>query len=208
MNVRDDVVRRAARAPLRTLRTTDLAGSYAHPKKEIRELARRGLLHRLARGIYCAVPPEADPDRWRPTMEAATAAVATALYGDRVPVLTGLSAARVHHAVPRAVGEGRVAVPRYRRPAALADRDAVVHFVQRAVDSLDAVLVPTDLGAALATSAEQTVLDLARSDPRAEDVDVQEAIAALWPQCDPDALGEIAGRQRMRATLDRVSAGR
>lgn len=208
MSTRDEVARLAARAPLRTIRVADLAHTYAHPKKEIREFQRRGVLHRLAHGIYCAVPPEADPATWRPTLEAATAAVATALFGDRVPVLAGLTAARIHRAVPRAIGAGYVAVPAYRRPAALADRDALVHFAGRDVAALDAVLVQTDLGPALATTLEQTVLDLAKKDPHGEDVDAQEAIDALWPQCDRDVLDDIAGRQRMRATLRRVAAGR
>jgi hypothetical protein len=53
-----------------------------------RALGRRGLLHRLAHGFYGAVAPEHDPDLRRPTIEAAAAGIATAIYGDRVPVLT------------------------------------------------------------------------------------------------------------------------
>lgn len=208
MNARDRLRRRVARAPLRTIRVADLADTYAHPRKEVREFHQAGVLHRLAHGLYCAVPLDVDPTTWRPSLEAATAAVATALYGDRVPVLTGLTAARVHRALPRAVAAGYVAVPTYRRPATLADRDAVVHFAQRDVAGLDAVLVQTDLGPALATTPEQTVLDLARSDPRGDDVDARQAIDALRDQCDPEMLEEIADRQRMRATLRRVTAGR
>lgn len=54
----------------------------------------------------------------------------------------------------------------------------------RAVAGLDAVAVTTDLGQALATTAEQTVLDLARLDPRGEDVDAREESDALWRLCD------------------------
>ncbi|MBO0901882.1 type IV toxin-antitoxin system AbiEi family antitoxin domain-containing protein [Cellulomonas sp. zg-ZUI222] len=208
MSGREEIARLAARAPLRTIRVADLAHVYAHPKKEIRELRLRGVLHRLARGIYCAVPLDVDAATWRPTLEAATAAVATAHVGDRVPVLMGLTAARVHRALPRAVGEGHVAVPTYRRPTVLADRDARVVFTERDVSALDAVLVPTDLGPALATTPEQTVLDLARTDPRGHDVDAQEAIDALWPACDPAQLQDLAEHQRMRATLRRLEARR
>lgn len=208
MNARGEIARRAARAPLRTIRTADLVDTYAYPRPEIRELERRGLVHRLAHGIYCAVPPEHHGTAWRPSLEAATAAIATALYGDRVPVLTGLTAARVHRALPRAIGTGYVAVPTRRRPLRFTDREGEVRFVLRDVAAIDAVLVQTDLGPTLATTAEQTVLDLARSDPRGQDVDAQEAIATLWPQCDSAVLEEIVGRQRMRATLERVSAGR
>ncbi len=208
MTSRRDVVRRAVRAPLRTIRTAELAFAYAHPRQEAREFERLGLLHRLAHGIYCAVPPESDPMTWRPTLEAASAAVATALYGDRVPVLTGLTAARMHRALPRAIGVGYVAVPTRRRALRLADREGEIRFVMRAVSELDAVAMATELGQTLVTTAEQTVLDLARADAREEDLDAQQAINALWPQCDPAVLEEIAGRQRMRATLRRVAAGR
>ena len=78
----------------------------------------------------------------------------------------------------------------------------------RAVSELDAVAMATELGQTLVTTVEQTVLDLARADSRGEDLDTQQAIEALWPQCDPAVLEEIAGRQRMRATLRRVAAGR
>jgi hypothetical protein len=193
---------------MRTVRAADLVRLYAHPGPQLAILERRGVVHKLAYGFYCAVPPEFIGAPWRPTIEAATAAVATALYGDRVPVLTGLTAARVHRALPRAIGVGYVAVPTQRRALRLADRDGEIRFGMRAVAHLDAVAVTTDLGQALATTPEQTVLDLARLDPRGLDVDAQEAIDALWPLCDPAVLVEIAGRQRMRATYARVASGR
>jgi len=198
----------AARAPLRTIRTKDLAEVYAHPRQAACALERRGLLHRLAHGFYCAVPAEHNPAMWRPTIEAAAAGIASALYGDRVPVLTGLTAARVHRALPRAIGVAFAAVPAQRRPLQLRDRQGSIHFVSRAVADLDAELVTTDLGQALVTTPEQTVLDLARADPRGQDADAQEAIDALWPECSQTALAEIAGGQRMRATLARLRAKR
>jgi hypothetical protein len=189
---------------MRTVRAPDLAGVYAFPGPALAALARRTVVHRLAHGIYCAVPPEYVGDTWRPSLEATTAAIATALHGDRVPILTGLTAARVHHALPRAIGIGYVAVPDQRRPLRLADRDGEVRFVTRAIANLDAVAVTTELGRTLVTTPEQTVLDLARADPRSEDLDAQESIEALWPQCDQATLEVIASRQRMRATYSRV----
>jgi AbiEi antitoxin C-terminal domain len=197
-----------ARAPLRTIRTNDLAEMYANPRQAARGLDRRGLLHHLAHGFYCAVPPEHNPALWRPSIEAAAAGIASAIHGDRVAVLTGLSAARVHRALPRAIGVAFVAVPVQRRPLRLVDRAGRIQFVTRGVEDLDAVLVTTDLGQALATTPEQTVLDLGRADPRGQDVDAREAINTLWPECDQVVLAEIAGRQRMRATLARLRAGR
>lgn len=206
VNAEREALRLIARAPLRTVRAADLASVYAFPGPALAALAHRGVVHRLAHGIYCAVPPEYAGDTWRPSLEAATAAVATALHGDRVPILTGLTAARVHRALPRAIGVGYVAVPTQRRPMRLADRDGEVHFVMRTVANLDAVAVTTELGQALVTTPEQTVLDLARADPRDEDLDTQESIDALMPQCDSLLLEEIATRQRMRATHRRLAS--
>ena len=208
MTAEREALRLIARAPMRTVRAPDLAGVYAFPGPSLAALARRGVVHRLTHGIYCAVPPEHTGDTWRPSLEATVAAIATALYGDRIPVLTGLTAARLHQALPRAIGVGYVAVPTQRRPMRLADRDGEVRFVMRTIANLDAVAVTTELGKALVTTPEQTVLDLARADPRAEDLDTQEAIDALWPQCDPAVLEEIAARQRMRATHGRLAARR
>lgn len=206
--VNDEVTFRqlVARASMRTIRTKDLAAVFANPRQAARALERRGLLHRLAHGFYCAIPAEHNPAQWRPTIEAAAAGIASAMYGDRVPVLTGLTAARVHRALPRAIGVAFTAVPIQRRPLQLLDREGRIHFVTRAVADLDAVLVTTDLGQTLATTPEQTVLDLARADPRGQDADAREAIYALWPECDQSVLAEIAGRQRMRATLVRLRA--
>lgn len=208
MNAERETLRLIARAPMRTVRGPGVAGVYAFPGPALAALARRGVVHRLAHGIYCAVPPEHIGGTWRPSLEATTAAIATALYGDRIPILTGLTAARVHQALPRAIGVGYVAVPTQRRPMRPADRDGEIRFVMRTVAELDAVAVATELGQALVTTPEQTVLDLARADPRAEDVDAQEAIDALWPECDPAVLGAIAARQRMRATYARIAANR
>ena len=208
VNAEREVLRLIVRAPMRTVRAPDLAGVYAFPGPALSALARRGVVHRLAHGIYCAVSPEHVGGTWRPTIEAAAGAIATALYGDRIPILTGLTAARVHLSLPRAIGVGYVAVPNQRRPMRLADRDGGIRFVMRAVAKLDAVAVATELGQALVTTPEQTVLDLARADPRAEDLDAQEAINALWPECDPALLGAIAARQRMRATYARIAANR
>lgn len=194
------------RAPMRTVRAADLVGVYAHPGPELSVLERRGVVRRLAHGTYCAVPREHVGTAWRPSLEAATAAIATALYGDRIPVLTGLTAARMHRTLPRAIGTGYVAVPTQRRPQRFADRDGGVRFAMRDVTALDAVLVQTDLGPTLVTTPEQTVLDLARSDPRAEDLEAQDAITTLCPECNVAVLEVIAGRQRMRATLGRVMA--
>src|SRR6218665_3833574 len=208
VNAERDVLRAIGQAPMRTVRAADLEGIYTHPVQQFAILLRRGVVHRLTHGTYCLVPHEQVGPGWRPPLEAATAAVATALYGDRVPVLMGLSAARVQRALPRAIGTGYVAVPTQRRPLRFADREGGIPLIIRDVVTLDAVLVQTDLGPTLATTPEPTVLDLARADPRGQEVDARDAIRALWPECDQQVLAEIAGRQRMRTTLERLKAGR
>lgn len=193
-----------ARAPLRTVRAGDLSDIYADPHKEVGRLVKRGVLHRIAHGIYCEVPAHANPATWVPSVEAAAAAIATAYYGDRVPVLMGLSAARLHRALPRAIAHAYVAVPTQRRSIALSDRPATVTFVTRDVARLDAELMGTDLGPTLVTTPEQTLLDLARRDPRGTDLDSRQAIRALAPGADRATLDRIAHDQRMRATLRRI----
>lgn len=197
-----DVLRVIAAAPSRTVRPSDLAPFYSNPRAAAQDLERRGRLHRLAYGYYCAVPLDADPQTWRPSLEAAGAAVARTGSETDEPVLTGLTAARVHGALPRALGTAWVAVTGARRPLRLVDRDAEVRFVRRPVAALDAERVALDLGPVLVTTPEQTLLDLARSGvdgPEREDV-----VRALWPRADADVLADLARRTRAGTALARL----
>jgi hypothetical protein len=141
-----------AQAPMRTVRTAHAAAVYAHPGTQMVRLDRLGLLHKVAVGYYVVVPQEHVGTDWRPTIEAAAAGVATATLGAGRAVLMGVSAARLHHVVPRALGMAIVAVPDDRRDVVLRDRDGLVHFVQRNTDVLDAELMTTDLGPCLVTT--------------------------------------------------------
>jgi AbiEi antitoxin C-terminal domain len=117
----------------------------------------------------------------------------------------GVSAARLHNVVPRALGMAIVAVPDDRRDLILCDRDGLVHFVERDTDVLDAELMTSDLGQCLATTAEQTVLDLAHRPNLGYLVEeAYAAIAALLPRCNEETLERLAGEQRLRAALTRV----
>lgn len=194
-----------AAMPAGVVRPADAVNVYAHPPAEFRRLAARGLLHRLATGYYVPVPT-ADRDRsWLPTLEAAAYGIAAADYGPDDAVLMGLSAARLHGAVPRALAVAVVAVPKQRPVLRLLDRVADVRFVRRDVARLDAERLPTELGTALATGIEQTVLDLAHR-PRLGGVDAEAraAVASLWPRADPDVLDYLASQQRLRAALERA----
>ncbi|MGY1709141.1 type IV toxin-antitoxin system AbiEi family antitoxin [Geodermatophilus sp. SYSU D00758] len=195
------------RAPLRTFRPQDLAEVYSQPSVQLHRLIRDPRVRKAAHGLYYTVPDDQDPT-WMPTLEAVAAGVGTAIFGERVPVLMHLTAARLLGALPRAIGQAFVAVPRQRAPLHLTDRPAAtVTFVARDVDALDAVLHPTDLGRALVTTPEQTALDLTRR-PRLGGMpdDCRAAARVLLPRCDPERLEEIAKAQRMLRTLDRLRA--
>ncbi len=195
------------RAPLRTFRPRDLVGVYAQPAEAVHRLARQGRIRQVAHGYYIAVPDDEDAG-WQPTLEDVAAGVATTIYGERVPVLMHLTAARLHGALPRAVAVAIVAAPKQHDAIALTgERAGTLQFVKRDVETLDAVLRRLDLGAALITTPEQTALDLARR-PQLGGLTTEalDAARTLLPMCDPDRLAAVATAQRMTATLRRLRA--
>ena len=194
-----------ARVPFGVVRPKDATDVYADPPGEFRRLAAGGVLRRLATGYYAVVPTRAYDQEWQPSIEAAAFGIAAANHGADSTVLMGLSAARVHGAVPRALAVAIVAVPRQRPAVQLADRVGTVLFVKRRTHELQADRVGTDLGSALVTSIEQTVLDLARHpDLGAVESESRAAVRALWGRADDAALAEIAAGQRLGAALVRA----
>lgn len=194
------------RAPLRTFRPRDLEHLYAQPTVQVGRLVEHGRVRRAAHGYYYAIPDD-QPLTWRPSIEAVAAGIASAAYGERVPVMMHLSAARLHGAAPRALSLAMVAVPARRSDDLhLTDRErGRVILVMRDVQRLDAVLMATDLGRVLTTSIEQTALDLARRrDLGGQRAEAMAAAVALSRLADPAVLDDLAGRQRMRATLERL----
>ena len=99
----------------------DLADLYAHPSKESREFEQAGVLRRPAGGggHLLRSAPGAYPATWRSSLGAATAAMATALCGARVPVLTRLAAAQAHRAIARVIGDDRAEVSARARDGAV-----------------------------------------------------------------------------------------
>lgn len=192
-------------APLKTIRPRDAATVYAHPRSQLVRLAEQGLLHRLADGYYAVVPQEMWGRKWIPNLESAAAGIATAIYGFDNVAIMGISAARLHGVMPRALATAIVAVPRQHRPIELSDRTAIVRLVQREIGRLDAERIPTELGPTLVTTPEQTVLDLAHR-PTVGDsaTDVPAAVEALYAQADPDRLRQLATEQRRLASLRRA----
>lgn len=191
--------------PLRTLRARDAAVSYAHPRAEVSRLAKRGLLHRVANGYYIVVPTDMVGRNWIPDLEATAAGIASSISGASNAVVMGISAARLHGAIPRALATAVVAMPKQHRPISLADRSATVRFVKRNTSNLDAERVDTPLGQTLVTSPEQTILDLAHR-PRLGDAEVEipSAIAALYRGSDHSRLHTLAAEQRLMAALRRA----
>ena len=104
------------------------------------------LLHRVATGFFAAVPDDRVGTEWMPGVEAAAVGVAVAAYGRDDAVVMGVSAARLHGVVPRALANAVVAVPTRHDPIRLADRQAVGRFVVRYTARLDAEPIDTELG--------------------------------------------------------------
>lgn len=118
--------------------------------------------------------------------------------------LMGLSAARVHGAIPRALSAAVVAVPKQRPRLEFSYRPAEAVFVLRQVAHLDVERHQLELGDAYVTTVEQTVLDLIAR-PQLGDVpdEAESAARSLFARADGELLQELAERQRRGATLQR-----
>lgn len=193
-----------ARAPMRTVRPRDLE-VYTQPRVQLLRLQRHGLLHRMAAGYYAIVPTDRIGTDWMPTVEGAAAGIAAADFGEDGFALMGLTAARMHRAIPRAIAFAVVATPRRRKPLRMEDRTATVHFLTRNPEAIYVERMTTDMGACLVTVPEQTVLDLAHL-PQLGDMEqeVWAAIDTLWLGCDQALVAEIARDQRLGAAWRRV----
>jgi predicted transcriptional regulator of viral defense system len=178
---------------------------YANPGKEFARLATRGFLHKVATGYYAVVPPRATDRTWLPSLEAVAYGIPAADYGPDVVVLMGLSAARLHGAVPRGLAVATVAVEKYRPNLKLTDRPAGIVFVRRDTARLDAERLSIDLGGVLVTGVEQTLLDLAHRPERGGvPNEARTAVEALWPRADETVLHRLARAQRLNAALRRA----
>lgn len=147
-------------APLRTVRPVMLEGHYANPRKELIRMRNAGQVVQIAPGTYTAKPDDIPRETtWRPTLEEAAMAYATAQYANRIPVLYGIGAARFHHAIPRAIGVTVIAVPEQHRPVTMTDGGRII-FTTTDVNRLEARYEKGRIGGFLVTTPEQTLLDL------------------------------------------------
>jgi predicted transcriptional regulator of viral defense system len=191
----------------RVLRPIDAQDIYSNPRAEFARLERRGALHRLAPGLYAAVPDHAVGLPWLPPLEASALAIAAAGGNTDGAALMGISAARIHAALPRALNVAVVAIQRHRRTLHLTDRAAQVLFVRRDVARLDVQRHQTELGQGWVTTVEQTLLDLiARPGLGGVPDAAQEAITALIPRADTQLLERLATDQHRRRALNSALA--
>ena len=188
----------------RVLRPRDAVGVYAQPAGEFARLVVNGVLTRLAHGYAAIVPQHRIGDTgWRPDVAAAALGIAQADYGIDKVALIGVSAARHHGAIPRALAVATVAVPK-QRPA-LHTRLGKVLFAKRDAAALDVEKVTTELGTGWVTTIEQTLLDLSAGigtggmplDSR----DLSEAVRVLGAKADWNTLAELAERQHKPKAL-------
>jgi predicted transcriptional regulator of viral defense system len=187
------------------VRPRDFADRWANPTKELGRLADAGIVRAVSRG-YWLIPPAdrlTDPG-WRPEAEAFGLALAVADYGPEAVALMGVSAARHHGALPRAVAVAVVAVPQQRPPLATPFGEIV--FAQRDTARLATEPTATALVTGSVTTVEQTMLDLADR-PGLGGVrsrEVGEAITALALRADWTEVLELARRQRLHAAYVRA----
>lgn len=205
-----DIARAVARAPLRTLRLKNVPDTAQNTWRATDRLVEQGALVRLAHGIYTAPPDGRDGRTWKPPLEAAALAVATARFGPREAALMGVSAARHWAAIPRAIGVATVAVPRRGYAPLTIEGGGVVKFVPRDIEALELILERTGLGEGLVTTPEQTLFDLlGRAGRDGLEREVTGAIDNLLPQIRPDEFAEIVANARSvpagaRDTLTRL----
>jgi hypothetical protein len=194
-----------ARRDNRILRTAEAGLVYAHPRPELRRLVANGVITRVATGYYVLNPQNRLGDHhWRPAIEAVALGIGQADYRRDAVALMGVTAARHHGAIPRALATAVVAVPR-QRPRLVTTAGDVV-FVKRDAAKLDLERITTELTAGWVTTIEQTMLDLAArpelgGQPATEAFD---AIRALNSRADADLLTELAHSQHRPSALRTV----
>lgn len=194
-----------AKRPNKVVRPRDAADVYAHPRGEFERLLEQAVLRRISTGYYALAPMErlGDP-RWRPELAAAALGVAQADYGRDAVALMGITAARRHGALPRAIGTAVVAVPK-QRPRLHTDLGEIV-FVKRDVQRLDLARVETELTTGWMTTPEQTALDIAAR-PRLGGIDEADAwqiLRALARKIDWPLTEELARDQHRPGAFARV----
>lgn len=177
--------------------------AYAQPGPQLDRLAKAGAILRIAHGYYVAVPIDKRDGGWTPSLDALTAGLATAVYGSGRGVVWGLSAARLHGALPRAMAIGYAFGPAQHRRIYLLDRVGRVEFRKRDPERLDVEYLSTEVGPGLVTTIEQTVLDLSGPDLENDEVRAG-AVRNLVGLTSLDDIADLAARVRGGAAFARA----
>lgn len=189
----------------RVLRPADAAHVYAHPRAELARLAQLGAARRVATGYYALTPQRRIGDlRWKPELDAAALGIAKADYGVDAVALMGVSAARYHGAIPRALAVAVVAVPK-QRPTLQTELGRII-FVKRDVAKLDVERIETELGPGWVTTVEQTLLDLAARPTLGglADKDIEAAVGTLATRADWSLVERLASGQHKPGALKKA----
>jgi predicted transcriptional regulator of viral defense system len=183
-------------------RPRDLRAWYRFPAEHMARLTASGAIRRLAPGYFAVLPLDRWGDTtWRPDLPAAALGIAQADYGRDAVALMGVSAARLHNAIPREIAVAVVAIPN-RRPA-LALAGGRIIFVQRTVDHLAVEAVQTELATGWVTTVEQTLVDLLDR-PALGDLppaDIAEATDHLRRRASMPEVEQVARRLRKNRVL-------
>jgi predicted transcriptional regulator of viral defense system len=191
-----------ARRANKVLRPVDAAGAYANPRAELARLRRSGAVLRLATGYYALLPQDRLGDQsWRPDLEAAALGLAQSDYGVDGAALMGVSAARYHGAIPRALAVAVLAVPK-QRPAVETEVGRIM-FVKRNIARLDVEHIETRLTSGWVTTVEQTLLDLADRPALGglERSDMDDAVRFLAGRADWALVRQLASAQHKPTAL-------
>ncbi|MGY4643672.1 type IV toxin-antitoxin system AbiEi family antitoxin domain-containing protein [Cellulomonas sp. URHB0016] len=183
------------RGPLGAIDASALANHYANPRKALADAAADGRLYRVARGIYMPRPRTAT-EQWKPTVESAAAAVGALTMAQPTPLM-GMTAARMHKALPRAISRAWVASPRTHRPMELSDGGLVSFVMRRNLDALDVEMMETELGPVQVTTIEQTIVDLMRAlGLGGLESERREVVLALADQTHPGRLHRLVKKDK------------
>lgn len=186
-------------------RIRDFGETYA--KQDFARLEKSGAILRVAHGHYMLVPErhrKPDPD-WRPSLERIGLGITTAQYGSDEVAIIGPSAARVHGAVPRALGIATVSTPST-MPRDVTTVMGTVRLYPRTIDKMDVIRIDNDLATGLVTSIEMTMLDLMAKAPKWPllESDKLEAVRWLADRADWDIAEEVARDFRRKAAFERL----
>lgn len=186
------------------LRPRDASALYVQPRAEFLRLEKIGVLLKVAHGYYVVIPEANRGGEWRPDMEAIALGIGIADYGKEAVALMHLSAARIHGAIPRAIGLAVLAVPK-QRPT-LETKFGRIIFVKRNVGQLRRIRIETELGSGWTTNLEQTTLDLAKRESLVSDFRevAREAAIALFSRIDKEKLQNFAKESHMGSSLNKV----